>query len=494
MPEIRVFISSVQAEFSEERRLLCDYIRQDALLGRFFRPFIFEEMPAVNDSAQKAYLTEVEQTDIYLGICGEQYGYEDAEGISPTEREFDRATELSKHRIVFLKRSDNRTIKEQAFVKKIESQVVRKSFADYEGLRSAVYASLVRYMEEKEIIRLLPWDATLHPTASLDDIEDAKVESFVALARKKRHFKMQFTGNNVLDILVSLNLATEDGRLTNAALLLFAKNPQKFFVASIVKCMVFPGTEMTKPILSHQVYGGSLFELVDEATGFVLNHIDASVGTRSKSNSADVTYEIPAEVVAEAIINGCVHRSYESNGSVQVMLFRDRLEVWSPGNLPYGMTVEKLKHKHSSVPVNPILAAPAFLAGYIEHSGTGTTDMMNYCEAAGLRTPEFIQDEDFRVVIWRKTVSGGNVTPNVTPDVTPDVTPVKRVSKALERLKGELTHILSDKYVTAGELAEKYGVDVRTVRRDLDKLRETYDIEWIPLSPTTGYWDVKRKV
>ena len=55
MAEIRIFISSVQAEFASERKRLCDYIRQDALLGRFFIPFIFEELPALNTSAQEAF-------------------------------------------------------------------------------------------------------------------------------------------------------------------------------------------------------------------------------------------------------------------------------------------------------------------------------------------------------------------------------------------------------------------------------------------------------
>ena len=81
MAEIRVFVSSVQAEFAQERRLLCDYIRQDALLGRFFTPFIFEELPAINTSAQEAYLTEAGLCDIYIGLYGERYGYEDEEGL-----------------------------------------------------------------------------------------------------------------------------------------------------------------------------------------------------------------------------------------------------------------------------------------------------------------------------------------------------------------------------------------------------------------------------
>ena len=68
MQRIKIFISSVQSEFAEERQLLCDYITSDALLGRFFVPFIFEQLPALDISAQRAYIEEVEQCDIYIGI------------------------------------------------------------------------------------------------------------------------------------------------------------------------------------------------------------------------------------------------------------------------------------------------------------------------------------------------------------------------------------------------------------------------------------------
>ena len=81
---VKIFISSVQKEFAEERQLLCRYIREDALLGKFFQPFIFEELPAINLSAPEAYLSEAASSDIYLGLYGRDYGFEDAEGVSPT--------------------------------------------------------------------------------------------------------------------------------------------------------------------------------------------------------------------------------------------------------------------------------------------------------------------------------------------------------------------------------------------------------------------------
>ena len=116
----KVFISSVQKEFASERRQLCDYIRQDVLLCKFFQPFLFEELPAIDLTAQEAYLTEAAQSEIYLGIYGGDYGYEDTEGVSPTEREFDTATENKRHRLIFVKKGVERHPKEDAFIKIVE--------------------------------------------------------------------------------------------------------------------------------------------------------------------------------------------------------------------------------------------------------------------------------------------------------------------------------------------------------------------------------------
>ena len=130
------------------------------------------------------------------------------------------------------------------------------------------------------------------------------------------------------------------------------------------------------------------------------------MGERTASAQVDVEYELPVQAVTETIVNAVVHRDYLSTGSVQVMLFKDRLEVWNPGRLPKGMTVEKLNGEHASLPVNPLLANPVYLAGYIEQVGTGTNDVIDRCVELGLRKPEFRQDEDFMVTLWRKDGSG----------------------------------------------------------------------------------------
>lgn len=58
MNRIKIFISSVQNEFAKERRQIADYIRQDSLFSMYFDPFLFEELPAQDMSAQTAYLEQ----------------------------------------------------------------------------------------------------------------------------------------------------------------------------------------------------------------------------------------------------------------------------------------------------------------------------------------------------------------------------------------------------------------------------------------------------
>ena len=216
--------------------------------------------------------------------------------------------------------------------------------------------------------------------------------------------------------LVHLNLLDND-RPSNAAILLFGVQPQRFLLSSEVKCLHFHGTQVRKPIPSYQVYKGDLFQLVDSAIDFVMGKLNRAVGTRAVSNDAPVTYEIPRDAVAEAIVNGIAHRDYSSNASVQVMLFSDRLEVWNPGSLPPSLTIDSLRRPHASVPHNPLIAESLFLTRIVEREGSGILDMIELCAESGLRPPEFRQDAgSFIQTLWRP-VQSGTTEENVTAQV-----------------------------------------------------------------------------
>lgn len=471
MEKINVFISSVQSEFAEERKALVHYIREDYMLGKFFVPFIFEELPAINMSAQEAYLSEVSGCHIYLGVFGAKYGNEDENGVSPTEQEYQMAAKYGKHRLIFIKQVSNRDVKEYSFIHRVEKDVVRRSFGEFEELKTAVYASLVRYLEEKEILRLLPWDASFHPTATLSDIDEDKVSLFVDQAHNLRGFPLKKDAG-INRILAHLDLLSDKGRLTNAALLLFAKKPQKFFLPSEVKCVQFYGDEVSKPIPTYQVFHGSIFEMIDQAVGFVMSRINTSVSDRSQSVRATVRPEIPLKVVTEAIVNACTHRDYSSNGSVQVMLFRNRLEIWNPGTLPYGLTPAKLLQQHTSMPVNPTLANPLYLAGYIERIGSGTIDMLAACRANGLRDPEFSQESEFKVTIWRTKTHIAEDETHIAEDKThiaEDETHIAEYQEKIKTLKAKQKSVIAfcDIPKTSREIIAHLGIEyqARAVKR-----------------------------
>ena len=421
MNPIRIFISSVQSEFAQERELLRYYLRDDAMMRRFFDVFLFEDVPASDQRPDQLYLNEVERADIYIGLFGNEYGTEDNEGVSPTEREYDHATAVGTHRMVFLKDMNGRVRqpKMQALVTKAQSSLIRKRFKTPDDLIAGVYAALVEYLAAKGVFRSTPFDMAYCMDATLGDLDSDRMIRFIRTARRVRQFPLTEDVSSE-ELLEHLNLLN-DGQPTNAAVLLFGKDPQKFLISSEIKCAHFHGIEVEKPIPSHQVYKGTVFDLIDQAVDFVLSKINRSIGTRAESARAVRTYEIPKEVVTEAIVNAVAHRDYTDSSSVQVMLFADRLEVWNSGKLPPQLTLEKLRFPHRSVPRNRVLAQSMYLAEYIERLGTGTLDMIRRCVDAGLPEPKFSVEDGFIVTIPRSRTRTYTVAAHCGQDPLVDV-------------------------------------------------------------------------
>ena len=134
MTPLRIFISSVQTEFAQERAALRDYLRGDPLMRRFFEVFMFEEVPASDRRPDALYLDEVERCDLYVGVFGNEYGTEDEEGVSPTEREFDNATTMGTHRLIFVKGVDDR-----ARNPKMQTLIEKWSSPDFVDTNSVAY-------------------------------------------------------------------------------------------------------------------------------------------------------------------------------------------------------------------------------------------------------------------------------------------------------------------------------------------------------------------
>ncbi len=450
-----LFVSSVQNELSAERRAIKSFMQNDPLLRRFFDVFLFEDLPASDRRADDVYLGEVENCDLYVGLFGNEYGSEDARGISPTEREFDLATQKGKPRLIFVKGADDkaRHPKMIKLIRKAGTQLIRRRVTDSNDLTAALYAALIEHMEQSGDLRTLPFDASACPRATLNDLPQDKIQTFLEVARRERNYPLPVKTTRE-KALTHLNLL-DNGSPTHAAVLLFGKEPQRFLPTSEVKCMHFHGTTVRKPIPSYQIYKGTAFELVDQAVDFVLSKINRHIGTRAQSVQAPATYEIPKEAVTEAIVNAVAHRDYTSNASVQVMLFADRLEVWNPGELPPSLTPERLREPHASIPHNPLIAEPLYLARYIEKAGSGTLDMIDRCDEAGLPSPDFEERAgQFVTTLWRDWL---------TAEVISSFDLNERQQKAVAYVKvhGRITN---------KDYRDLTGTIIRTASRDLEEL------------------------
>lgn len=450
-----IFVSSVQKELAAERRAVADFVRGDALLRRFFDVVLFEELPATDRRADDLYLETVDRCAIYLGLFGHEYGSEDADGVSPTEREFDRATGKGKYRIVLVRghAGEKRHPKMQALIRKVGDQLIRRRFQATTELTAELYASLVQYLADTGTLRERPFAAAAAPGASIRDISAEKVGWFVRKAREERRLALKPTASPN-EVLTHLNLLDGD-RPSHSAILLFGKSPQAFVPTAELKCLHFHGTEMRKPIPSYQLFKGTIFDQVDQAVDFVLAKLARTVGTRDRGPAAPVTYEIPPEVVTEGIVNAEAHRDYTSNAGIQVHVFSDRVEVWNPGGLPPSLTPARLREEHPSIPRNPLIADALYLPRYIEKAGTGTLDMIQRCREAGLPEPDFEQrGGQFVVTVWRDWLTQAALDQLALTDR-------QRQAVALAKQIGRVTN---------REYQRVTGVTDRTALRDLEDL------------------------
>jgi len=453
---LRIFISSVQKEFAQLRPDLKAFLLGDAVLQRFVADvFLFEELHAKDQRADHVYLSEVERCDIYLGIFGYDYGYEDENGVSPTEHEFNHATRHRKTRLVYVWGSDEkrRAPKMRQLISKASGELIRRRVNDSSALTAEVYASLVEYLDSIGALRVPPFDTSACDGATLANLSRKRINWFLETASRERGFPLK-AKTETKALLTHLNLL-DNGKPTNAAIMLFGSNPQRFHRPAETKCIHCHGTEYRRPFASLQVYGGDVFEQADQARDFVLGKINRPVGTRADSITAPAAYELPPDAVGEAIVNAIAHRDYNSNASVEVRLFADRLEVWNPGALPGTLTLDDLHDDHPSVPNNPLIAESLYLTRYIEKAGSGTQRMIELCREAGLPEPDFeLRAGSFIVTLWRDWL---------TAKVIAELDLNDRQIKALPVIRQQ-SQITNSQYQTVT------GATRPTAKRDLEDL------------------------
>ena len=401
----KIFVSGVQKELKEERFAVKELTAEHVLLKEYFKVFLFEDSPAKGKYAKSSYIDEIRKCDIYLGILGNEYGAVIRNNPSATEQEFRESQRTGKEVLIYIKGKDD--TKRDKRLRKLISEIrdedtgyKYKRFNNIPELKNSIYESLIDFLREKGIVGREVFDSNICEDAGFNDIDEERVRRFLITAKNQRNFPLSLDAP-VKDVLTHLNLL-KSGRPTNAAVLLFGKNPYKFFLQAEVKCLHLHGVEIEKPFESYHIYKGTIFEQVDNALGFVLDRLKRPVIPEPGKAATLRPFEIPEFVIREAIVNAVAHRDYNSSASVQVNVFTDRIEIWNPGKLPPQLTIDLLKQPHPSFPHNPLICEPFYLARYIERAGSGTIEMMSLCRKNNLPEPEFSQKMGhFITIIWK---------------------------------------------------------------------------------------------
>ncbi len=172
-------------------------------------------------------------------------------------------------------------------------------------------------------------------------------------------------------ILRRLNLLA-DGHPTQAAVVLFGRNPLPQFPQCEIRLARFRGVTKSEFIDNRQ-FQGHAFTLLRQADAFFDMHLPVASRIVSGPMRREDRPQYPPEALREALVNALCHRDYsEAGASVGLAIFDDRLEVWSWGRLPGDLTPEKLRIDHPSVRRNELIAEVFYRRGHIERWGRGT--------------------------------------------------------------------------------------------------------------------------
>ena len=402
--QFRIFISSVQDEFSSERKLLKKWLTTDPFISRFVsKVFLFEDTPSREKSPAEVYLDAVKESDIYIGLLGSRYyGLRGVQrGVSATEQEFDAAGRSGCERFVYIKACDTRDAKERAFVKKVNRGVTRTLFNDFNDLKTAVYSSLVEYLDVRELIDVGDFDKSACAAMAKSDIDVSRVQWYLReMSYRKKRAALPLT-TTATELFEHLGLI-KAGVYTWAAALCFAVNPQRWCYRATLKCAWCEGRVFTRPFLDSDKFEGNLFDLQKSGVDFVMSRLAQSRGIRNRGMQVPVHAEIPREAVEEALVNALVHRDWRLSASVEIRLLSDRVEIWTPGKLPRGLTIASLFNAHASFPVNDLVLKVFDFAGLIESLGTGIKRMVDACKRNGNPPPEFRQEGSMFVAVLKR--------------------------------------------------------------------------------------------
>jgi ATP-dependent DNA helicase RecG len=226
------------------------------------------------------------------------------------------------------------------------------------------------------------WDDVVEPLATFEDIDEKTVAIFLQASENAGRLP-ENKGFTIPELFEKMRL-TENGQLKRAALILFGKEPAKFYPNIFVKIGRF-GNDDTD-LKFQETEEANLILLLQS----VLNQLNNKFLTRPIEFEGMYRLEkseYPTSALREIILNALVHRNYMGSPT-QIRVYDNKINFWNEGKLPEGLTLEALKGFHASRPRNVLIADVCFKGGFIDSWGRGTLQIYDACKQAELPEPE----------------------------------------------------------------------------------------------------------
>ncbi|MDE6513978.1 MAG: putative DNA binding domain-containing protein, partial [Muribaculaceae bacterium] len=319
------------------------------------------------------------------------------------------------------------------------------------------------------------WDDISLNEASINDIDREAIEYFLQRGIAAQRIPETLLTASTEEILTSLQLIDERNKLKNAAILLFGKNPAKYFHSVEFKIGRFGQDE--SDLIVHDVISGNIIQMADKVVDVLrAKYLVSPVHFEGMQRYESL--EIPLEALREILYNAIAHKNY-MGPAIQMHVYDDRIEIWNDGMLPDGYTADTLYANHPSRPRNPRIAGTMFKAGFIDTWGRGYNKIYSGFKKSGLPIPtvadhfggvQIVIERTFFKHLHKDVVN--DVVSNVVSNVVNDGGTATQKKKA-ERYKSIAELIKVNSFISAAQLSEKLAVAHRTIQRDFADMHKT---------------------
>ena len=312
--------------------------------------------------------------------------------------------------------------------------------------------------------RGVTWDSLPLPAFSIADVEDCLVDRFKSLAASNGRIDAKVLEEPKQVLMEKLHL-TNGEYLTNAAMLLFSKDPEKWQLGAFVKIGYF---ESDADLLYQDEIHGSLLEQVDKTVELLyLKYMKAKITYEGMQRIE--RYFVPEEALREALLNALCHKQYQSGIPIQISVYEDKLYIANCGSLPENWTMENLLSKHALKPYNPNLAHVFYLTGFIESWGRGIEKICATCKADGLPQPEYVIHPDD--IMIKFTAPQDRFVHAPADRVNEKVN--DWVNEKVNDMEKDILYLLEeDPGYTLSRIAEKLEISRKTVAQKIKILKE----------------------